>query len=55
MTAVEAAKFPPKEFHISNLVRLHQQVVYESDVFALDGRHLNERYLKMRHYIRKIP
>jgi hypothetical protein len=48
MVAVEAANFPSKEKEIINRVRLHQGVVYESDVFEVDGRHIDERYKRLR-------
>ena len=46
MTAIEEVGFSPKEADILNNVRLHQQVVFESDVFGADGRSLDTRYLR---------
>jgi hypothetical protein len=48
MVAVEAAGFGAKECEIINRLRNHQQFIYESDVFAVDGRHLDERYKRLR-------
>ena len=48
MAACEEAGFSPKECEILNMIRLHQQVVYESDVFAADGRHIDPTYLRLR-------
>ena len=48
MTAFEEAGYSGKEAEILNLVRLDQEVVYESDVFQPDGKTLDERYLTKR-------
>ena len=48
MAAVVRLGYGKEECKILNRVRLHQQVVFESDVFGADGRHLDERYLRKR-------
>ena len=48
MSAFEAAGYSLDERITLNMVRLHQQVLYESDVFEADGRSLNSRYLHPR-------
>jgi hypothetical protein len=48
MAAVEAAGFRVKEQEIINRVRLHQEVVYKLYVFTVDGRHIDERYKRLR-------
>ena len=48
MTAFEQAGFSPAECRTLNLVRLHQQVLYESDIFEADGRSVNPKYLTPR-------
>jgi hypothetical protein len=46
MIAIEDAGFVGKEAEMINRFRLHQQVVYESDVFEADGRMLNSTRTK---------
>ena len=46
MTAIEEVGFSPKGADILNKVRLHQQVVFESDVFGADGMSLDARSLQ---------
>jgi hypothetical protein len=48
MAAIEACGYSIGECLIINEVRLHQQVLYESDIFHADGRTLNKRYLALR-------
>ena len=48
MTAFEQAGFSPAECRSLNLVRLHQQVLYESDIFEANGRSVNPKYLTPR-------
>jgi hypothetical protein len=49
MSAIEKiGGFSAQEKEIINRVRLSQEVVFESDVFAPDGRHLDEKYLRRR-------
>ena len=48
MAAIEKCGFSAKECEVINRVRLHQQVVFESDVFGADGRHLDPQYLRKR-------
>ena len=48
MKACEEAGFSPAECEILNRVRLYQEVVFESDVFAADGRHIDPRYFHPR-------
>jgi len=48
MIAIEDAGFVGKEAEIINRFRLHQQVVYESDVFEADCRKLDVRYWHRR-------
>lgn len=38
----------PRDREILNTMRLHQQVVYDSDVFAADGATLDPKYLSIR-------
>jgi hypothetical protein len=46
MQAFLTAGFSPEQLLILNLVRQHQQVLFESDVFSADGRKLDEKYLR---------
>ena len=48
MRAVEEAGFSAEECRIINLVRLHMQVVWESDVFSADGQKIDPTYLRRR-------
>lgn len=48
MRAVEEAGFSAQECKIINQVRLHQQVLFESDVFEADGQKLDSTYLRKR-------
>ena len=45
MSAVEDLGFSKEECRIINLVRVHQQVIFEADVFKADGQKLNATYL----------
>ena len=48
MRAVEESGFSREECRQINLVRIHQHVVFESDVFEADGQRLDSTYLKKR-------
>ena len=48
MKAFEQTGYSPEECKTLNLVRLHQQVLYESDIFEADGRSINPKYLTPR-------
>jgi hypothetical protein len=45
MIAFESIGYTTEECHQLNLVRLHQQVLFESDIFNADGNTINTRYL----------
>jgi hypothetical protein len=49
MAAFEDLGFNKQEYVMLNRLRIHQEVLYESDVFAADGRHIDPKYF----YIRK--
>eukprot|EP00956_Cyclotella_meneghiniana_P010074 scaffold13929_cov79-Cyclotella_meneghiniana.AAC.4 len=44
----ESLGYSKSEVDILNRVRLHQEVLYESDVFGADGRQIDTRYLRLR-------
>jgi hypothetical protein len=44
----EDGSFSKAEQEMINIMRNHQHVVYESDVFKADGSHLEERYCRLR-------
>ena len=46
MSAVEDLGFSEEECRIINLVRIHQQVIFELDVFEEDGQKLDTTYLQ---------
>ena len=48
MSAFETAGYSPEECNILNAVRLHQQVLFESDIYNADGKTINTRYLQSR-------
>jgi hypothetical protein len=48
MAVFEESGYSIDECIVLNEVRLHQQVVYESDIFNVDDRTLNKRYLSLR-------
>eukprot|EP00804_Cyclotella_cryptica_P006975 CCRYP_007113-RA/>CCRYP_007113-RA protein AED:0.75 eAED:0.75 QI:0/-1/0/1/-1/0/1/0/1178 len=48
MASFEAAGYTMDDCKILNMVRLHQQVIFDSDVFNADGNTLNPRYLQPR-------
>jgi hypothetical protein len=48
MRAVEELGFTAEECRIINLIRQHQQVVFESDVFGADGKKIDEKYFRRR-------
>eukprot|EP00956_Cyclotella_meneghiniana_P010715 scaffold14988_cov36-Cyclotella_meneghiniana.AAC.2 len=48
MAAVEALGYSAEECRLINLVQIHQQVVFESDVFEADGQKLDSKYLQKR-------
>ncbi len=48
MEALAQAGFSIEECKTLNLVRLHQQVLFESDVFEADGRTIDPKYLSPR-------
>jgi len=48
MAAFESAGYTLGDCKILNMVRLHQQVIFESDIFNADGTTINPRYLHPR-------
>jgi hypothetical protein len=48
ITACEEAGFSKEECRILSLVRQHQEVIWESDVFDAGGRYLDEKYKQKR-------
>jgi hypothetical protein len=50
MTAFEEAGYTGQELVMLNLIRNHQQVVFESDIFGADGVHVDKRYLTCREH-----
>jgi hypothetical protein len=49
MQAIEEdGSFSKAEKQMINIMRNNQQVVYELDVFAADGAHLDEKYFSLR-------
>jgi hypothetical protein len=48
MKVFEQKGFSPPECKMLNLVRLHQQVLFESDIFAADGLQIDLKYLFQR-------
>eukprot|EP00956_Cyclotella_meneghiniana_P029291 scaffold70426_cov59-Cyclotella_meneghiniana.AAC.2 len=48
MKAIEDLGYSKEECRIINLVRIHQQVLFESDIFEADGQKLDSSYLSKR-------
>jgi hypothetical protein len=48
MKAFESTGYSMEEYKTLNVVRLHQQVCFESDIFDADGRTINAKYLYPR-------
>ena len=46
--AFESIRYSLDECLLLNEVRIHQQVLFESDIFNADGRTINKRYLTLR-------
>jgi hypothetical protein len=48
MRVFEELQFNESECRLLNMVHLHQQVLYESDIFHADGLTINEKYFNPR-------
>jgi hypothetical protein len=48
ITACKEEGLSDSECDILQLLQQHQEVLWESDVFCTDGRHINERYMRKR-------
>eukprot|EP00804_Cyclotella_cryptica_P003924 CCRYP_016117-RA/>CCRYP_016117-RA protein AED:0.75 eAED:0.75 QI:0/-1/0/1/-1/1/1/0/1178 len=48
MTSSERAGYTIEDCQVLNMVRLHQQVIFDSDVYNADGNTINPRYLHPR-------
>ena len=48
MSAVEEMGYSREECRVINLVRVNQQVLFESDVFEADGQKLDQMYMRQR-------